>query len=861
MPYRHMKKSIANIWRAFPSLREPIVGWLLLLIAISFGTTVLILAESYLGEKQRHDYQNLVEQQRAKRALGDIIHKDILLLGHHLHHMTDASDKREVRILQAKASNLIASSQNTLRVLSSGGAVTDVMPANFENVDEIQETIVYRPGQHESIVVEVVELSPLLVELSKKIDGLAELACQRFEATDASARHDIDNTIAFHLKTACATTMRARERANKIYHDTATQVARLEQRANAATWRMKLARYLTVGTSAALVAVVGVLILMQIVHLLKKRRQSEDNLIRSRATFQMILENIPVGVTVIGQDRKVRKANTSALKLMGYPSEESILGKICHESLCPSKKGKCPIFDLGKQVDHAECVLVSKDGQHIPILKTVIPVTLGEETVLLEAFLDITKQKQNEQELNQYRKHLETLVHDRTAELAQSNQYLHQEIRAHQRTEVELKQSANALKSAVNDLEELKNTAEAANQAKSEFLANMSHEIRTPMTSVLGYADLLRAPDISEEDRHTYAETIRRNGQALLNLINNILDLSKIEVGKMTADKADCSAVEILDEAISIMRPVAIDKGLQLQVHHEFPIPKSIQTDPGRLRQILLNLIGNAIKFTASGHVHVSLRLSHPPGKPARLQFTVEDTGIGMTAEQLQDIFRPFTQVDSSASRRYGGTGLGLVISKKLAKMLDGDVEVHSEVGKGSTFTLTIDPGPLNDVVLLESLPVASEASEPVPQCEKPQQQLQGRVLLAEDGPDNQRLICLVLKKSGLQIELAENGKVACEKARQSASDGNPYDLILMDMQMPEMDGYEATRLLREEGWQRPIIALTAHAMAGDREKCILAGCDDYLSKPIDRERLLGLIADCTAANHSQPSVEEKIKP
>ena len=846
--FRALQTSIRH---SSTSLREPIVGWFLLLIAICFGTMFLILLESYVNEQQRRSSQDLVNQQRARRALGNIIQKDILLLGHHLHHLASATDAREVRIYQEKAHHRIKSAEDTLRVLSNGGTVTDVMPTNFGDVDEIRQTITYQHNPHENLVIEVIELVPLLDELSAMIDGLSQLTFKKLQTTDATARADVNDTLAFQLKTACSTTARASERANKIYHDTTNRVAALEQRRQDAAWRMQLARYLTIGTSAALVALVGVLILVQIIRLLGKRRRSEENLRRSRAALQTILESVPAGVIVIDQNHKVLKANTSALRLAGYQSETELVGKICHETLCPSKQGKCPILDLGKRIDHAECILVAKDGRHIPILKTVVPVAIEEETVLLEAFLDITNRKRTEQELDKYRQHLEELVNERTTELARSNQQLQKEIRNHQQTEAELKRSADALKSAADEMEQLKDVAEAANQAKSTFLANMSHEIRTPMTSVLGFADLLRTPDIGDEDRRAYAETIRRSGQSLLDLINDILDLSKIEVGKMSTDDTDCSALEILNETVSLLHPVAANKGIQLEVRPEFPLPKTIRTDPGRLRQILLNLIGNAVKFTAQGHVRIHVRVTRFADLPVRLQFAVEDTGIGMTAKQIQKIFRPFTQADSSASRRYGGTGLGLAISKKLAQVLRGDVKAQSEVGKGSTFTLSIDPGPLDHAIWLDALPETSPPSHTAPQHDKPPQ-LKGCILLAEDGPDNQRLLSLILKKSGLDTDIAENGNVACQKVWQAASEGTPFDLVLMDMQMPEMDGYEATRQLRQAGWKGPIVALTAHAMAGDREACLSAGCNDYLSKPIDREQLLETIARYTASNHTE---------
>ncbi|MBN2293422.1 MAG: response regulator [Pirellulales bacterium] len=674
----------------------------------------------------------------------------------------------------------------------------------------------------------------------------------KFETSDPTARRKIDRSIGLELKVGCALTTRAAEYADKIRYDTAERLAFLESQLEEAAWRMAIVRYFTIGTSGILATIVSTWILAQTMRLLRRRRLSEADLRRSRATLETILESIPVGVAVVGADHRVRKMNASALKTAGYTTDEEVVGKFCHETLCPKRMGQCPILDLGQSVDHSECILISKTGKRIPILKTVTPIEIDDETVLLEAFFDITEQKRAEEKLEKYHKHLEQLVEERTAGLAQTNQRLEEEIHSHQKTEIELKHSADALKAAVDEMAKLKDAAEAASQAKSEFLANMSHEIRTPMTSILGFADLLQSPDTEEGERRSYIDTIRRSGRALLDLINDILDLSKVEAGRMVADIQECSFLDILQDAVSLLQPVAEQKCLTLEVRYDFPLPAKIQSDPGRLRQIIVNLVGNAIKFTSSGHVRLFTKMVHLADGSTRIQFDVEDTGIGLPEKAIRHIFEPFTQVDSSASRRYGGTGLGLAVSRKLARLLGGDITARSKQGKGSTFKLTIDPGSLDDVLWLDALPKGRQTSH----RDAPKdswRQWQGRVLLAEDGPDNQRLISTILKKLGLQVEIAENGAVAYREAMRSARENLPYDLILMDMQMPEMDGYEATRKLRQTGWKSPIIALTAHAMSNDRDKCLEAGCDEYLTKPIDRDRLSAVID-----NYLQPKIPAK---
>ncbi len=415
--------------------------------------------------------------------------------------------------------------------------------------------------------------------------------------------------------------------------------------------------------------------------------------------------------------------------------------------------------------------------------------------------------------------------------LTAANERLRQEARERGRAEEE---SARA-----------KEAAEAAARVKSEFLANMSHEIRTPMTAILGFTELLRCEgDLAKAPpkRLEALDTIARNGNHLLNLINNVLDLSKIEAGKMVVERTECSPWQVVEDVVSSARIRAEGRGIHLEATYALPFPQTIQSDPVRLRQILANLVDNAVKFTDRGCVQIAVSYTSRPDAGPRLHFAVSDTGVGMTAEQIARLFRPFSQADSSTTRRFGGTGLGLTISKRLAELLGGDVEVQSRPGAGTTFTLTVDPGSLEGVPALDAAPKTSFGTLK-PAETRPSGTFRGRVLLAEDGPDNQRLIVCILKKAGLEVDLAENGRIACEKALASQSAGTPYDMILMDVQMPEMDGYDATRSLRRDGWSGPIVALTAHALAGDREKCLKVGCSDYLSKPISWEALWKTLA------------------
>jgi CheY-like chemotaxis protein len=375
----------------------------------------------------------------------------------------------------------------------------------------------------------------------------------------------------------------------------------------------------------------------------------------------------------------------------------------------------------------------------------------------------------------------------------------------------------------------------------------MSHEIRTPMTAILGFADELEAELASrapEDPARVSLRTIQRNGEHLLALINGILDLSKIEAGKFSIERSRVSVLEVVSHVLQLLGARAREKGLTLEAECDGPVPVEIKSDAVRLRQILINLVGNAIKFTSAGYVRLRLRIAAPdPSAGHLLEIAVEDSGIGLDLRQQAIVFEPFTQVQSSAAREFGGTGLGLSLSRRLARLLGGDIEVASAPGRGSTFTLRVATGPLEHVPMLTGGAISAlEPLVPTPP-RREEGGLLGRVLVAEDGADNQRLLRAILGRAGLEVELVDNGELAVERALAADELGAPYDVVLMDMQMPVLDGYAATQRLRAQGYTGPVIALTAHAMAGDREKCLLAGCDDYATKPIARERLIEQIS------------------
>ena len=594
-------------------------------------------------------------------------------------------------------------------------------------------------------------------------------------------------------------------------------------------------------------------------HLELARRSNQ--LIAQQSLNTMVIDNaIDYAMITLDVDGLITSWNAGALRLKGFSAQEVIGQPYSCLFSDADVQQRLPETILAQAAAAGRCECIGwrrrKDGSEFHIVGSLSAAL--DQAGRLKGYVNITRDNtlawQTAEQLDR-----------RTSELALANDLL----TIH----------TDDLQAQAGKLADARRAADEANRSKSEFLANMSHEIRTPMTAILGFTELLANHDDADADGHKrveYIDTIKRNGDNLLTIINDILDISKIEAGKMSVESIATDPIQIVRDVVTMVGNKARIKGLDFRVDFLSPVPAEIRSDPVRLRQILMNLLGNAIKFTNKGSVTLTVACDVPS---QTLRFRVLDTGIGLTQTQISKLFGAFVQADASTTRKFGGTGMGLLISKCLAGMLGGDITVWSEHGQGSTFEVRIGTGDLSATKIvsveqsrlaladhtvtaetlaghtLVSQPVVSQpvASQPVnsqPVNSQPVSQqglpLAGlRVVLAEDGPDNQRLIIFHIRKAGAEITTVDNGRKLVELLTDDGSlDGEllatpPFDIVLSDMQMPELDGYAAVRLLRTKGCTLPIIALTAHTMTGDREKCLNAGCDAYASKPIDRVRLV----------------------
>jgi len=515
-----------------------------------------------------------------------------------------------------------------------------------------------------------------------------------------------------------------------------------------------------------------------------ERKQAETTLKLVHERTRSIMESVQSGIIMVrGSDRVIVDANPAAARMIGVEIHE-VIGKICNQYICPAESGRCPVFDLGRDVDNSERILLCADGTSLPVLKTVARLHFDDQEYLLESFVDIS----------------------------------------------ELKSVQQALEEQTSRANQMVLEAEMANIAKSEFLANMSHEIRTPMNGVIGMTGLLMDTDLDEEQRH-YAEIVRSSGESLLGLISDILDFSKIEAGKLALEVLDFDLQTLLDDFAVTLALKAHEKGLELVCGADPEVPVFLRGDPGRLRQILTNLTGNAVKFTSSGEVVIRVSVVSKTDERVMLRFSVRDTGMGIPEDKMGMLFEKFTQVDASTTRQFGGTGLGLAISRQLAEMMGGEIGVESLLGKGSEFwfTAVLDQRDKDTKINTGSLT-----------------ELMGvKTLIVDDNATNREILSRRLHSWGMRAVEAEDGPRAIQSLSKALDEGDPFRMAVIDMQMPDMDGEALGRAIQADprlsGTR--MVMLTSLGVRGDVKRFAEMGFSGYLTKPARHQELRGVLS------------------
>ena len=527
--------------------------------------------------------------------------------------------------------------------------------------------------------------------------------------------------------------------------------------------------------------------------------------------LETLIQNSPDAVTFQDLSGNIMAWNQAAESMYGYSRVEAlgmnIMDLVPIEFQEETREFTAGVL-RGEQMIQLETKRKTKDGKILDVLLTHTKLTYdyGKLTGTFATARDITARKTAAAELKKLHEELESRVKART-----------------------------------EWLESEKLAADSANQAKSRFLANMSHEIRNNLSVIIGFSEILATSEVTSPKKLNFNSAIKRNGEMLTIIINDILDLSKVEAGKIEIEVVETNLSDIYTDLSYLFAGKAMEKGIKLNFSIEKNVPPIIGTDPNRLKQILINLIGNAIKFTEHGSVDVTLKLLQNLDNSDCVAFVVKDTGCGLTQEEADKLFQHFSQADSTINRRYGGIGLGLALSKQLARLLGGDIVLSESVPEiGSTFMVTVDSG-----VLLKSFKkeITNKLNIQVSSDTDSTPRLDGiKVLFVEDSEDSREFIGWVLSEAGAQVDFAENGRVALEKIRHET-----YNLILMDLEMPVLGGYATVTEVRNSGYKMPIVALTAHALKEERERCLAGGFDGYLSKPIERAMLLKSIIQLIA--------------
>lgn len=875
------ESAISNIFR------EPIGRKLLFLTLIFMLVCAILLGtDEYLRQKHQ-DYHEALNNEYTRHNLGKILSKKLLNLESQIFRLSLIEDQRDLELEGTHIEETLSGIQSALKVLRDGGTFTEIVPVNFYDTNEISETFHFSRPANTGYNIEVINLTPKLMDIEQLTAGILEKVKQKLLADDLAKKPIPDRNISLLTKQAASVFLRSHEVVNKIFYDSKIEIKQQEQ-----NWAKETKLFLTLRNYLTfLIIILGLWIFLRTSHqirlILQQRADSSRHLEHNRQSLETIIENTPVGIAILGADRNIRMVNQSILRLLNIKDPKEVLGKHCFDYLCAQHSTSCPLHDHQEGIYNKEVYLKTSQDHSVPVIKSAIPLQLAGESVILESFLDISERKKTEQALQRETSKMSAMFAsmeegiaftNRQNRIVEINNYLQKlaEFRFGSLLGRELctlfpsekhsqiQQALEGFKDSpqkhpfvfqldnffgmdsiirlqpiyltdqydgvvlnVVDVSELtlaRREAEKALRSKAVFLANMSHEIRTPLNGVLGMTELLLETGLAPEQKH-FAAIIQSSGKTLLTLLNDILDFSKIEAGKMQLEHISFNLGQVVEDAVLLLASRAQEKGLELGLQIQADLHHEVKGDPHRLRQVLTNLVSNAIKFTDQGEVIIRVTRRNFKGQKRLFRFSISDTGIGIDPSRKEHLFENFSQADDSTTRRFGGTGLGLSISKQLVEMMGGTLNLETTPGEGTTFWCEV---PLDaDPDLFDFNPTIPDFS--------------GFKALVVNNHKSTRFI---LKKQlavwGLDTQSAATTTEGMQ-ILNGAAETDPLELVFLDMNFPELKELDTIRAIRSnpKTAATKVIALVPLSSYKADEYAQDIKIDATLPKPVRRQELL----------------------
>jgi len=747
--------------------KDPIIRQVILLVLVAtFGFLLNLSMNSYLFNITEK-YSKEANNQLSKKELGTFLHSKIIKIKSSMQELLMNQDSRITKRILHDLDNNIDEINDLLSVLAKGGCFVQLLPVNFYQNNYIQDSIIYTASESNTYNLEIIDIVPKIIELQNISKKIAHYKVNSFSHPENC---DSNNTeILILYKQANTYLERAFENSNRIFYETKKEYQSIKRTKEKSVVRLKTIKSIWVISISFLTFIILIIIFKNIIKFLEIRNANKEKILKNQMVIEKILDTIPVGFIIFNKDYRVERVNKQAVYLFDAANEKTLIGKGCVDLFEKQDHEICPFLTHSSAIANNELKILTLKGESKSVLKNATLLDLDGDKVVLETFIDITKRKEIEEQL----------------------------IKA-------------------------KEMAIIATQEKSKFLASMSHEIRTPLNGIIGMASLLEKTELNSQ-QNGLLDIIQISSTNLVAIISDILDFSKIEAGELEVDLHTFHLRQEIENNLKVLRLKADEKSISFSSEIDVQLPEYIISDSTRIKQVIINLVTNAIKFTSQGSVKIQVKYQ-TENNQAYLLFKVIDSGVGIPDDKIDKIFMAFSQSDSTITRNYGGTGLGLTISKELIDLLKGEIGVISELGKGSTFwfkiPFTIGEAPKQTEQKIDEDDLINKSIS---------------ILLAEDNIINQKVATAIFKKLHHEIHIAKNGKIAVDMYMKKK-----YDLVFMDLQMPIMDGLTAAKHILDiaSSVDRKVFiaAMTANAMKEDKANCLKAGMCYFLSKPYKLE-------------------------